>query len=357
MAKLKAVQPFIFLGLFCLTSLVADCQTRVAKIGVMTDASAKMAEFGRQTFLGAQLAEQELNTEGIPTKVYYEDVAMDTGRSVSAATKFINVDQVAAIYAEFTPIAAAISPIMIKDKKILLHRTGGNAIVTSNPYSFKSYVDFTDGCEAITRYFTKQGLKKVATLRIAMETGEICYEGVTRVIQPELDFVFNPSAVLSTEILKAKQQAVELVVIMGYEPDLLNALKAMQDLNYTPKIATIESAVTVQVVNKFPTLSKNIFAFGMPKASLDFVSKLQKLDPKNSLVSLDAAASAYVHVKQLAKVILDCPDNDIECQISKLELAQPDATTSFTKWKQHKADFPPALRTWTNGIQAPIELN
>ncbi len=303
MPRLKAARPFLTVVFFCLVSVVADSQPRVARIGVMTDASAKMAEFGRQTFLGAQLAEQELNSEGIPTKVYYEDVAMDTGRAVSAATKLINVDQVAAVYAEFTPIAAAISPIMIKDKKILLHRTGGNAIVKSNPYAFKSYVDFTDGCELITRHFTKQGIKNVAILRIAMETGEICFEGVNKVIKPELDFVFNPSALLSTEILRAKQKGVELVVFMGYEPDFLNTLKAMQDLNYAPKIATIESVVTAQVVNKFPTLSKNIFAFGMPKVSSDFVTKLKKLDPKNSLVSLDAAASAYVHVKQLAKVI------------------------------------------------------
>jgi ABC-type branched-subunit amino acid transport system substrate-binding protein len=210
------------------------------KIAVITDSSGKMAEFGKQTFLGAKMAESELLSGGADIKVLYEDSAMDTGQALSAATKAITIDNVSAIYAEFTPIATVLAPLMKKSGKLMIYRSGSNSIVNVGPTIFKTYFDFKVGCQLVAQHFKSQGAKRIAILRLDMEPGELCYEGLVEVIQPHSDQVFNSGERLNTHVLKAKQSKSEALIVMGYEPDLLSVMKAMQDLNFKIQLVQLK---------------------------------------------------------------------------------------------------------------------
>ena len=337
-------------ALLCFTSLAIEAlHAETVKIAIITDSSGKMAEFGKQTFLGAQMAESELRSHGEDLKVLFEDSAMDTGQALSAATKAITIDNVGAIYAEFTPIATVLAPLVKKAGKLMIYRSGSNSIVNVGPTIFKTYFDFKAGCRLVAQHFLKQGLKRVAILRLDMEPGQLCYEGLLDVTRPHSDQVFNSGERLNTHVLKAKQSKAEALIVMGYEPDLLSVMKAMQDLDFKVQLGTVESAVSNKVLQDFPVLSENLRIFGMPPVDAEFVKKVRQQDPSNSLVHIDAVASAYVHVQQLFRILKECGNNNLACQLDKIKTSPAEKIISFKGWLGQLADFPPVLRYWKNG--------
>jgi ABC-type branched-subunit amino acid transport system substrate-binding protein len=319
------------------------------KIAVVTDSSGKMAEFGKQTFLGAQMAEAELKGRGEEVRVLYEDSAMDTGQALSAATKAITIDKVGAIYAEFTPIAMVLAPLAKKSNKLMIYRSGSNSIVNVGPTIFKTYFDFKAGCRLVAQHFLRRGFKRISILRLDMEPGQLCYEGLVQEVPPHSDQVFNSGERLNTHVLKAKQSASEALIVMGYEPDLLSVMKAMQDLDFKIPLGTVESAVSQKVLKEFPALSENLRIFGMPPVDSEFVARVRQQNPENSLVHIDAVASAYVHVHQLFRILKRCGSQHVNCQLQELKNSAPEKIIRFKGWRGQLADFPPVLRYWKSG--------
>ena len=111
----------IFLITLCLVTLSAAlAEENEIKIGIITDLSGPVAYWGKQTRIGAEIAKKEINEENdVKLKIVYWDHKLNTKFAVSEAQKFINIDQVDAIYSEFAPTSIAISPI-VNNKNLLM---------------------------------------------------------------------------------------------------------------------------------------------------------------------------------------------------------------------------------------------
>jgi hypothetical protein len=87
----------------------------------------------------------------------------------------------------------------------------------------------------------------------------------------------------------------------------------------------------------------------MPPVDTDFVDKVKQRDSDNSLVHIDAIASAYVHIHQLYRILKKCQNKNLACQLQELRNSPSEKIISFKGWQGQLADFPPVLRYWKDG--------
>lgn len=340
---------FLILSACISIPAVAFSESREIKIGVLSDLSGKMAYWGHQTQLGASLAEEDLKAEGIPAKVIIEDTVLETAKTTSATQKLLSADHVDAVFGEFTPVTNSASPILKNSKTLFLYSAGSVTSLKDNPYAMKTFIDFTEGCRILAEHWKKGGLKKIGLLKIALEPGELCRTGIQAVYADAEVSSYNPGESVSSQLLVLKQHGAEAIANVGFEPDLLNTMKAVQEYGYKGLIGSNENGVTNQVTQKYPDLLSQVVVFGLPAVGSDFVERILKVDPKNTKASIDAAALSYLHIQQLGRAIAACPTRDVDCQMRKVSESPGESLLKFKGWHDRIATFGFPLRTWKNG--------
>lgn len=319
------------------------------RIGVLSDFSGKMAFWGHQTRIGAELAAEDLKMAGIPVRLIFEDTVLDTTKTTSATQKLLSADKVDAVYGEFTPITASASPILKNSKTLFLYSSGSVAAVKDNPSAMKTFIDFVVGCRMLGHYWKGLGIKKVGLLKISVEPGELCRLGLSEVYPDLLETSYNPSEAVNTQVIGFKQKGVEAIANVGYEPDLLNTMKAVQDYGFRGLVGANEGAVSSQVIQKYPVLLAQTIAFGLPSVSEEFIKRVLEKDPQNSKASLDAAAVSYLHIRQIGEAIPRCKEHEVVCQIEAVSKSPANPLLRFKGWRERIAQFDFVLRTWKDG--------
>lgn len=184
---------YIVLFILTVTSvpLIAASESRTLKIGYLLDLSAKGAFMGQQSQAGAILAEKELTSVGVKLKILYEDHRTDAKTAVTAVKKLLNIDQVDAVICDLTPTCTAISPLVAAAKKILLYQAPAISILSLNPYAFKNFLDYEEGCRRIAEYWKNSGIKRVAHFKINAEFGELCFKGAQEIFPEQEVFAYD----------------------------------------------------------------------------------------------------------------------------------------------------------------------
>jgi ABC-type branched-subunit amino acid transport system substrate-binding protein len=328
---------------------------KVVRIGVVSDFSGKMAYWGHQTQLGAMLAKEDLARSGIVLEPIFEDTALEAAKAVTAGHKLLAADHVDAVYAEFSPLTVAISPVLKNAKKLFVYDSGANSPVATNPYAFKTFTDYVAGCRTLAEYWKGKGIVKVGVLKMAIEAGELCLSGV-RVVYPDaFESSYNPNEEVRTQVMTMKQRGIEAIFNVAFEPDLMNTIKTMQDLNYSAFVGTNENSMTNQVSQKYPSFLPQIVVIGLPPVNAEFVARIVAKDPQNTKANIEAAALSFTHLKQMARAISACGDKGVECQIAQVAKSPADNTIMFQGWIDRIADLKLKLRTWQDGKE--IDLN
>ncbi len=326
------------------------------KIGIITDLSGHGAFWGNQTRLGAQILESELKKEGMDVKFIYADSAFKPSQGVTEAYKLITHDKVDAIFSEFSLIVNAVSPVTSKFKKILVGTCGGVSFLEANPYAFKTYLNYEDGCRRLGEQWKKEGLEKVGILRVNNEVGELCAKGALSVYQDLEIKAFNPTEELATPILSFRTKNIKAIFHSGYEVDALNIFKNLKILSLDITVGGPDSdTLTTKVINTYPTEIEHTITFGYPKFDTQFKEKILKADPKNDLTSSEAIANAYLFLKQLVKVISECPKDEIDCQTQLLSSQGPDPLLDFKGWKDRVADHGFVINKWKGGKKEVLQ--
>ena len=340
----------------CIATLNCRGEKSATRIGVITDLSGNMATWGQQTRLGAEIFADEVRAQGKEVEVIFGDHSIDTKKAVSEAQKMLYVDNVSAVYSEFTPTTVAISPVVKGAKRVMVYIAGARSLLKDNPYSFKSHNDFSDSCRGVAEYWKKRGIKQVGILKPNVEASELCLNGAKQVYPDIFVQEFALGGDVSTQVLLLKQHNVEAIFLPAYENDTLNMIKAMLVLQYMVPFAGLDNAITQKVVDMYPQAIENAIKIGLPDISAEFAEKVKVRDPKNSLVSIEAAALAYIHLKQMYAAIEMCGVDHIDCQISAMEKSKADSALSFTGYADRVAQFPAYLRRFKGSELQKIEV-
>ena len=102
-------------------SLIGNSGTKKpVTIGALLPLTGTTAYWGVEVKKGMDLALSEINKDGVVFNVAYEDTQSKADVAVTAAQKFISVDQVNTLYTHFSGISSAVSPVA-KTSKIPLY--------------------------------------------------------------------------------------------------------------------------------------------------------------------------------------------------------------------------------------------
>lgn len=332
----------LFILLFCAE---VSAQNNEIKVGVLTDVSGVGAYWGNQTIVGARLAQEEINkNNSLKIDIVYGDSRLDTKTGVTETQKMLFIDKVDAMYAEFTPVVSAISPLIQNKKKLLVYEAAAVSPVKNNEYSFKSYLSYSDGCILIAQKFKELGLKNVGILKSTSEYGQLCEDGVKKVFLNPYVLEYNFGDDVSTQILQMKNKGIEGIFNVLFEEDAIRMFKSIKSLQYDVYIGGNVDSYTKKVTSSYPDLAKKTYTFGFSNINQDFKNKVIKFDPDNNLVTLEATALAYIHLKQIYSSFKVCGKEDVDCQIKEMSKFKSDNIIGFKSWQNRIAQFDLTLR-------------
>ena len=339
----------VSLQLACGAQACAAPQNEI-RIGVITDLSGKAAYLGQKVRLGAELAQEELRTSGQKIKIIFGDSAFNTTRAVSEAQKMFVLDKVDALFTNFTPIARAVAPIAANAKKILIYTAAAVSPVKASEAIFKSYLDYTQGCEVITRRWKAQGLTKVAALLAQSEYGELCLAGAKKSYPDIYSLSYMQGDPVKTEVLALKAQKVEAVLNPTYEGDLINMIRSLDEVRFAPQLGAEDTALTDQVTQQYLANKQGVLSFGMPALTPTFINKIRSGASSADLTGYDHAGMAYLHIQQLFSAISACPRDDLSCQVRELQSSPANPDFGFLRWSDARiAEYRWSLHEWNRG--------
>lgn len=328
--------PLALLLTFAIPSLLSAQEVR---IGVLTDLSAGMASWGRQSVLGAEIARDEIEAAGGSIRLFIADHQLQAKNALSEFHTLVDLRKVQAVYSEFTPTTLAIAPLSGAKAIPVIYAAAATSALNSSPYIFKSYIDYIQGCALVAQRWKAQGLNKVAILKASLEFGELCDQGL-RTVYPQAEAAsYNPGDEVATQVILLKKRGVEAIINASFEPDLLRMLKAVSDLGWRPQMAAQSDAVGTEFPSQYDQQRKLLLLFSLPTLGEEFIAKVRKYDPPNTLVSISAAGLAYLHVHQLYSAVRRCSEPSATCVSDEIAKSPPDPLTGFRGWRARVADF------------------
>lgn len=338
---------------FMCASAIAGAETNPAhrplRLGYLTDLSGKGAFLGTQSRFGAELAATELADQGMPLQMIFGDHRLDTRTALSEAAKLLELDRVDALLTDFTPTAVAVSPLASRAKVLFIYQAPAESILEDNPYAFRNFLDYAEGCKAIAAFWQKKGVKNVAHLKMNLEFGELCSKGARAVFPDQIVADYNSGDDIRSIVMLWKSRGVEAIFQTAYEIDMLNRLRSYSELEYFPQTGVPEPLMTSLVLKDGGRSTNGTVTFGYGDPSADFVAKVEKKEPGHSRNNIESAAIAYFNVRALVRAIRACPARDLDCQRQKLIETGPDSTLGFKGWKARSAAYDYQLKIWHGG--------
>ena len=305
---------------------------------------------GQQSQAGAELARRELGASGINIEIVYEDHRTDAKVGVVGAKKLLDIDGVDAVLCDLTPPCIAASPVVAAAKKILMYQAPVVSILSTNPYAFKNFLDYQDGCERIALFWKQTGITRVAHFKVNAEFGELCLKGAHHVFPTAEEIAYDSNDDLRPLVTRIKSSDVQAVFQTGYEADYINRLKAAADIGLSLPTAMPQPLLTQNVEQAVsPVALAGTVAFGFPHISAEFVNRLKSAGLYRSPVSIESAAVAYMHVKQLAASIGACGKQGIDCELRHVSSSPADSVLGFKAWNNRVASYDYVLRRWADG--------
>ncbi|MCX6803194.1 MAG: ABC transporter substrate-binding protein [Candidatus Diapherotrites archaeon] len=313
---------------------------REVRIGIIDDFSGSGAQWGESERAGSELAVKELKSEGINTKLIFEDYRLDAALAATSAQKLVNFDSVDAIFSEYVPASVAVSSVL-KDKNIIHIYCAGSVSPLAENYNIKTFMDYAENCKQLALKFKEKGVQKIGVLKAQKEFGELCLNGVKEVysnVSIEEYAGLGEEKDVRTQIVKLKADGIEALVLPGIEDDLLYSLKAMKELNFIVPLGLSSEENTQRVHNEYSDMLKGSLVFGYKEVSQWFKEKID-LELGKKPTTYEPAALGYIHIKQLARAINACPAKDLNCIKASVLASPSEELLGFRGFVDRKAVF------------------
>lgn len=152
-------------------SFSSDDESDSVKIGVITDLTGPAAYWGESTRVGAEIAADELNGEGIEVELVFEDYRLEASLALNAAQKLVGADGVDAIYVDFNPAAISVGSFLIGKDLLFVYDAAVVSPLEGNPGAYKTYLDYREGCKQVSQKFLSEGVEEMGVLKVNLEFG------------------------------------------------------------------------------------------------------------------------------------------------------------------------------------------
>jgi len=338
---------FLFLPLLWLMVIpFAFCEKATLKLGVLIDLTGKGNWLGPLTRTGAEMAVEDLKAEGIRVQLVFEDSMSDTKTAANAMNKLLLIDSVDGVYVDFSPIGVAVAPLASAAKKLMIYNGGAVSAARDNQYVFKTSIDYFKGCRLVAEHWKSQGIKKIGISCPQLEATELCLNGARTIYPDIIERNHNYGEALATQAAFFRNKGVDAVISSAFEAGLFNLIKAFTELKFTVPIGDLQTNATPRIRKENPDLTALLLTYGMPPFQREFEDRLSDRGIDLTGGNTENAALAYTHLKQLARAISNCPENDVTCEDRQLSSSPPDSTFGFEKWHERIAQIPLVLRKW-----------
>ncbi len=208
------------------------------KIGAVIPLTGPAADYGQGFEKALQLGIEKIEKEyNVDVKLIIEDSQLDSTKSVAAAQKLINIDQVKAIIPGSSSETLAMAPIAEENKVLLI--TGGSSpdITNAGDYVFRIYPSDLYQGNDIADLIAEKGYEKVAILNILNDYGTGLKEVIINQVEKNGGEVvitesFDVTSLnFKTQLIKIKNKNPDvLVVISHHYPTILKEIKEL-DIN------------------------------------------------------------------------------------------------------------------------------
>jgi branched-chain amino acid transport system substrate-binding protein len=225
------------------------------KIGFSMSQTGPLAGNGKQALLGMKIWEEETNAKGgllgRPVKLIYYDDQSAAGPTPAIYTKLLEVDKVDLVLGPYAtvPAAAAMTAVIPKNKVFIIlfgldvnHEFNYDKFFAMIPTGPNTKPSFTEG------FFEAAAAQKprpqtVALIAADQEFSNNACEGA-RVNAKKYGFLrivydktYPPTTTDFTPIIRAIQATgPDIVVVCSYPLDSVGIVKAVNELNYRPKM-------------------------------------------------------------------------------------------------------------------------
>jgi hypothetical protein len=308
------------------------------RMGYITDLSGPGAYYGRYSAAGAMLAIEDLKRSGTQISLILEDHGFQASKAVSAAQRLLGISKVSVLVSEFSFATNAIVPLAAKADVLFLGVSPAVSILKENPIAFKTFLDYEQGCRAIAEYWRDIGVERVAVLKVISESGELCLKGTQAVFPSVSVEEFAIGSDVASQVMRLKQKSPEAIMAPAFEGDALNLFSALKRVNWRPKIGfDVRDSLTEQVRRVYPESIQDAIGFGFRPPPEFLTVRLRDRAPGITDLGLEAAALAYLHIRQLGEALKAC--RSTKCAVGAFAAAKPEPILEFEGWTNRIAQF------------------
>lgn len=285
------------------------------KIGILSPSTGALASLGTATMNAVKLAEADIKAEygEDAIEIIFEDTQANPTNAVTGATKLINIDNVDAIFAEFTGVSLSTSPVAKEANKSFFYSAFTKEVLDENPIATKMFMNYDDACEQFLR--DNPG-EKVLILDQLHSLGLSCLEGLQKVdltiTEDDVEFI-DADGDYRTILMKAKED-YDRIVVIGYEAGSMNIIKQMVELGIEiPLFCTKDNCATDKILEEMGEQMPETIYF-LQKINPAYIQKYKATYGEDSADSNIIYSSAgYDVVKTIFKASLNCENNDATC--------------------------------------------
>jgi branched-chain amino acid transport system substrate-binding protein len=232
------------------------------KVGVVTELSGDLATGGNVTKRGYDLWAQEVNAKGgieikgkkYPVKLFYADAQSNPAAGAAAAERLITQEKVDFILGPYSSgVTLAVAPVVEKYKIPMITGSAESPLIWTNKfyYTFGTVppVNFT-GSVAIKTLSELKSAPKTAVIlgsndTFSKATAE-AFKGAAEAAKIKvLKFNIVPAGQDLTPLLSAiRSLKPDLIAFGGHDEELIKLVKALRQIDYTPKALLMHYGVT-----------------------------------------------------------------------------------------------------------------
>ena len=294
-----------------------------------------------------------------------EDGNTDSGKSATAAQKLISVDNVQAMFLDFTGPSSAVSPISEQDKMPMIYDALASQPVEQNPYAFKFFFDMQAQCYSAAKYLVNHGHKTIGGLVLNLDFNADCQKGMQQAIAGTDGkiIMYSPDETtvdFRTFITKMKQDGVDSVVAVLYEDNAVAFFKQRADLGFSvPVVEGIDKAdgLTEKVTSSVNQKAlEGVITYDQDFDS-SFTTKIKSAYPDINDKDILEAAFGYDMTMYLYKAVSACGSNP-SCIVDNL--IHSDYKTVLTSGgfgENRILKLTPIWEVYTNGAFQKIDIN
>lgn len=250
------------LALFLVSPHFAEASRDFFKVGVITSLSGDLATGGNVTKRGYDLWAQAVNEQGgieikgkkYPVKLYYADAQSEPSQGASAAERLVTQEKVDFILGPYSSgVTLAVAPVLEKYKIPMITGSAESPLIWKQKFFYTFGTIPPINYTGATPIRTLKELKPTPRTAVILGSNDTFSKATAKAFKSAaeengikvLKFNIVPSGQDLTPFMSAvKVLRPDVVAFGGHDEELINLVKSLRQINYTPKALLMHYGVT-----------------------------------------------------------------------------------------------------------------